>query len=235
MEFLARGAEIVRDNLPLLLSGIGITIALSVLGYAAALVLGTVLAVCRVSPIPPLRWVATLYVEIFRNIPLLSLLVLLAFGMPDAGLLLPLFWTGVLGLALSSAAFVCENIRSGINTVPVGHAEAARSIGLGFTGVLRFVVLPQAFRTMVQPLVNVFIGTTIGSSLCAAIAVAELTYVTQQLNTQYAEAVIMFVIAAAVYVVLALLVALAGGRIEKAVSSTSRRTRRPSVAAGAQA
>lgn len=235
MDFLARGAEIVGDNLPLLLGGIGITIALSVLGYLAALVLGTVLAICRVSPIPPLRWAATVYVEIFRNIPLLSLLVLLAFGMPDAGVLLPLFWTGVLGLALSSAAFVCENIRSGINTVPVGHAEAARSIGLGFTGVLRFVVLPQAFRTMVQPLVSVFIGTIIGSSLCAAIAVAELTYATQQLNMRYAEAVLMFVLAAAVYVVLALLVAYLGSRIERAVSATSGRARRLTVAAGAQA
>ena len=165
--------------------------------------MGTVLAVCRVSPIPPLRWLGAVYVEIFRNMPMLSLLVLLVFGMPDAGLLLPLFWTGVLALVLSGSAFVCETIRSGINTVPVGHAEAARSIGLGFFGVLRHVVLPQAFRTMIQPLVNIFIGTVIGSSLCAAVAVPELTYRTQAINNQYAEAVIMFLTVGAVYLAIA--------------------------------
>ncbi len=180
--------QILVENWQFLLQGIGTTIALTLLGYAFALIVGTVMAVCRVSPVPPLRWAATVYVEIFRNIPLLSLLILIAFGLPDAGLLLPYFWCGVLALTLSSAAFVCENIRSGINTVPIGHAEAARSIGLGFFGVLRFVILPQAFRTMIQPLVNVFIGTLIGSSLCAAISVAETTYVTQQLNIRSAEA-----------------------------------------------
>src|SRR5690625_7498892 len=129
--------EAISENVPLLLEGIGTTIALTILGYLFALIVGTALAVCRVSPIPPLRWAATVYVEIFRNIPLLSLLILIAFSLPDVGLTLPYFWCGVLGLTLSSAAFVCENVRSGINAVPVGHAEAARSIGLGFFGTLR--------------------------------------------------------------------------------------------------
>ena len=199
--------EAIAENLPLLLTGIGYTIALTLLGYVFALIVGTALAVCRVSPIPPLRWAATVYVEIFRNIPLLSLLILIAFGLPDVGLLLPYFWSGVLGLTLASAAFVCENVRSGINTVPVGHAEAARSVGLGFFGTLRFVVLPQAFRSMIQPLVNVFIGTVIGSALCSAVAVTEVTWVTQTLNIQYAQAVLMFLVAGAVYLGMSL-----GGR-----------------------
>ena len=209
--------QILVENWPLILQGIGTTIALTLLGYAFALVLGTVIAVCRVSPIPPLRWAGTVYVEIFRNIPLLSLLILLAFGLPDAGLVLPYFWCGVLGLTLSSAAFVCENIRSGINTVPVGHAEAARSIGLGFFGVLRYVVLPQAFRTMVQPLVNVFIGTLIGSSLCAA------------LNIRSAQAVLLFLVAGVVYLALSLLAAYAGRRLEAAVAPGGSGRLRPSV------
>jgi glutamate transport system permease protein len=218
--------QIILDNIPLLLQGIGTTIALTVLGYAFALILGTALAVCRVSPIPPLRWAATVYVEIFRNIPLLSLLILLAFGLPDAGVLLPYFWCGVAGLTLSGAAFVCENIRSGINTVPIGHAEAARSIGLGFFGVLRYVVLPQAFRTMVQPLVNVFIATVIGSSLCAAISVVEITYVTQQLNIASAQAVLLFLVAGALYLALSLGVAYLGRRVERAVAPGGGRTLR---------
>ena len=232
--------EAIAENLPLLLKGIGYTIALTLLGYVFALIVGTVLAVCRVSPIPPLRWAATVYVEIFRNIPLLSLLILIAFGLPDVGLLLPYFWSGVLGLTLASAAFVCENVRSGINTVPVGHAEAARSVGLGFFGTLRFVVLPQAFRSMIQPLVNVFIGTVIGSALCSAVAVTEITWVTQTLNIQYAQAVLMFLVAGAVYLGMSLGGAALGGVLERAVSpdapvGRSRARSALDVTAGAQA
>ncbi|MFC0672778.1 amino acid ABC transporter permease [Brachybacterium hainanense] len=228
--------EIILENRAVLLGGIGTTIALTLLAYAFALVLGTALAVCRVSPIPPLRGAATVYVEIFRNIPLLSLLILIAFGLPDAGLLLPYFWCGVLALTLSSAAFVCENVRSGINTVPVGHAEAARSIGLGFFGVLRYVVLPQAFRTMISPLINVFIGTLLGSSLCAAISVAEITYVTQKLNIQTAEAVLLFLVAGAVYLVLSLGAAYGGLALEKAIAPGRRSRPSPTAQAmGAQA
>lgn len=229
----------IAENIPLLVQGIAYTVALTLLGYVLALIVGTVLAVCRVSPIPPLRWAATVYVEIFRNIPLLSLLILIAFGLPDVGLRLPYFWCGVLGLTLSSAAFVCENVRSGINTVPVGHAEAARSIGLGFFGTLRHVVLPQAFRTMIQPLVNVFIGTVIGSALCSAIAVSEITWVTQTLNIQYAQAVIMFLVAGAVYLGMSLGGSALGGALERAVSpdahGSSRRRNTLDVTAGAQA
>lgn len=229
----------ITDNIPMLLRGLGTTLLLTVLGYSLSLVAGTVLAVCRVSPIPPLRWAATVYVEIFRNMPMLSLLVLLAFGMPDAGLLLPLFWTGVLALVLSGSAFVCETIRSGINTVPIGHAEAARSIGLGFFGVLRHVVLPQAFRTMVQPLVNIFIGTVIGSSLCAAVAVPELTYVTQQLNIQYAEATLMFLVSGAVYLAIAFGGGFVGAMLERRLSperaARGRTIARRALASGGQA
>ena len=220
--------QLLIENLPALLSGVGVTIALTLISYVLAVVWGTILAVFRVSPIPPLRVFGAIYVEIFRNIPLLSLLILIAFGLPDAGLLLPYFWCAVLGLVLSSAAFVCENIRSGINTVPVGHAEAARSLGLGFFGVLRYVVLPQAFRTMVQPLVNVFIGTLLGSSLAAAITVNEITFTTQYLTNQTAQAVLLFSFSGAVYLLLSLGAAAVGRAIENAVSpaGAARRARR---------
>lgn len=226
--------EAITDNLGTLAGGVATTLLLTVLGFGFSLVFGTLLAVCRVSPIPPLRWAATVYVEIFRNMPMLSLLVLLAFGMPDAGLLLPLFWTGVLALVLSGSAFVCETVRSGINTVPVGHAEAARSIGLGFGGVLRHVVLPQAFRAMIQPLVNIFIGSVIGSSLCAAVAVPELTYRTQAINNQYAQAVLMFLTVGIVYLCIAFGGGLVGSLLERrlAPAGMPRRTIAP---AGVQA
>jgi glutamate transport system permease protein len=202
---------VVTSNFGYILGGLLVTVELTVLGYLGALVLGTVLAVFRVGPITPLRVVGTVYVEFFRNIPLLTFLILFVFGLPDVGVTVSLFGSAAICLAMTGAAYVCESVRSGINAVPVGQAEAARAIGLPFAKVLRLVVLPQAFRTMVPPLVNVFIGMALGSSIAAAVGVAELTNRTQQLNLQYAEAVATFLVAGALYVALAFLGA-GGGR-----------------------
>jgi len=213
--------EILRDQWPFLLKGIGLTVALSVFGYLGSLILGTIVAIFRVSPIPPLRGVGTVYVEFFRNIPLLSLLILLVFGLPKIGIELDLFPSAVLGLVLSGAAFTCETVRSGINTVSIGQSEASRALGMTFTQQLTLIILPQAFRTMIQPLVNVFIGVIIGSSLCAAVGVKELTNVSQQLNIQYAEAVALFVLSGIVYLVFSLGVGRLGGRLERAATASA--------------
>jgi glutamate transport system permease protein len=208
--------HIITQHYGDLLAGFGVTLGLTVLGFVGAMILGTMFAIFRVSPITPLRVVGTIYVEFFRNIPLLSLLILFVFGLPDVGVTVSLFKSAAICLALSSAAFACEAIRAGINTVSVGQAEAARAIGLTFTQSLRHVILPQAFRTMVQPLVNVFIGVVIGSSLAAAVGVSELTNRTQQLNLKYAEAVASFLAAGVLYVAVSLLVGgLGGGWLER--------------------
>lgn len=195
--------------------GILLTIALGVLGFLGAMVLGTLMAVCRISPIPPLRGLGAVYVEVFRNIPLLSLLILVVFGLPDAGVSMSLFWSAVVALVFSSGAFVCETVRSGINAVGVGQIEASRAIGMNFGQVLRFVVLPQALAAMVQPLTNIFIGTMLGSSLAAAVGVSELTNVTQQINVLTAEAVLTFLIAGLVYLVICLLIGAGGGWLDR--------------------
>ncbi len=198
-----------------LLSGFLVTIELTVLGFLGAVILGTFLAVFRVVPVTPLRVVGAIYVEFFRNIPLLALLILVIFGLPDVGVTYSLFVSATICLALSGAAFVCEAMRAGINTVSVGQAEAARAIGLTFVQSLRYVILPQAFRTMVQPLVNVFIGVALSSSLAAAVGVSELTNRTQQLNLKYAEAVGSFLVAGILYLVLAMTGGGLGGWLER--------------------
>ena len=190
--------QMLADNAPFLLGGLLTTLLLTVLGFVGALLLGTTMAVFRVCPITPLRVVGTVYVEFFRNVPLLTLLILIVFGLPDIGLLFPLFWCGVLGLVLAGSAFICETVRSGINTISVGQSEAARALGMSFGTQLRLIILPQAFRTMVQPLVNNFIGILIGSSLASAVGVSDITNVTQQLNIRYAEAVVLFLLSGAV-------------------------------------
>ena len=207
--------HVVVDNVGFLLGGLLVTLELTVLGFLGALALGTVLAVFRVSPVPPLRVVGAVYVEVLRNMPLLSLLVLVVFGLPDIGLTLSLFTSAAVCLAAFGAAFVCEAVRGGINTVPVGQAEAARSLGFTFTQSLRYVILPPAFRRMVQPLVNIFIGIVLSSSLAAAVGVSELTNRTQVLNLQSAEAVVLFLVSGALYLTIALLGGLAGGALER--------------------
>ena len=210
--------SVVTDNLGFLLGGLLVTLELTVLGFIGALLLGTVLAVFRVSPVAPLRWVGAVYVEVLRNMPLLTLLILVVFGLPDLGITFSLFTSAALCMAAFGAAFVCEAVRGGINTVPVGQAEAARSLGFTFTQSLRYVILPPAFRTMVQPLVNIFIGVVLGSSLASAVGVSELTNRTQVLNLQSAEAVVLFLVSGAIYLAIALLGGAAGGALERRVS-----------------
>ncbi len=207
--------HIIASHFGYLLAGFVVTLELTALGFVGALVLGTVLAVCRISPITPLRVIGGIYVEIFRNIPLLALLILFIFGLPDVGLTYSFFTSTAICLALSAAAFVCEAVRAGINAVSVGQAEAARAIGLGFSASLRHVILPQSFRVMVQPLVNVFIGVALSSSLASAVGVRDLTNRTQLLNLEYAEATATFLVGAAFYLALALLGGTVGGQLER--------------------
>ncbi|MBT0995787.1 amino acid ABC transporter permease [Cellulomonas sp. DKR-3] len=145
-----------------------------------AMVLGTLLAVMRISPVPSLRWAGTTYVTLLRNTPLTVIIVFCVLGLwGQLGITLSsdfqrnFFWLSVLGLTVYHAAFVCEALRSGVNTVPVGQAEAARAIGLDFGASARLVILPQAFRGAVAPLGNVLIALTKNSTVAAAGSVAE--------------------------------------------------------------
>jgi glutamate transport system permease protein len=151
-------------------------------------VLGTVLVGMRVSPVPPLRGLATFYVEVFRNTPLTVVFFFLFFGLVYIDLQFPTrFVTAVAALSLYTAAFVCEALRSGINAVPPGQAEAARALGLDFGQALRTIVLPQAFRTVVPPLGNVWIALAKNTSIAAGFAVTDLTAALQRLANVNAD------------------------------------------------
>ncbi len=207
--------SVLQDNFAALRDGVLTTLAITALAFVGALLLGTVMAVFRVSPIPPLRWVGAVYVELFRNIPLLSLLILVAYGLPYVGFQFSLFSTAVICLTLVSSSFACETVRAGINGVPVGQAEAARALGMTFGQSLGLVILPQALRSMVQPFVNIFIGVALGSSMAAAVAVPELTYAAQQVGNKTAESMLLFLVSAVVYIVIALLGGGAGSVLER--------------------
>ncbi|MGN7248893.1 amino acid ABC transporter permease [Janibacter anophelis] len=162
-----------------------LTIKLAVFSLAGALVIGTVVAIMRVSPVAVFRFVGAAYVNIIRNTPLTLILTFtimvmlydLGINLADESSPTSITDNGVrwaiVGLAVYHAAFVCEALRSGINTVPPGQAEAARSLGLGFGQNLRHVVLPQAIRGAIAPLASVTIALIKNTTVAAAIGVAE--------------------------------------------------------------
>jgi glutamate transport system permease protein len=211
--------DAVLDNLGAYRQGFVTTLELSVLASALALTLGTVLAAMRVSPVPTLRAAGAAYVELVRNTPLTLVFFFVVFVLPQLDILLPFFVFAVIALTVYHAAFFCEAVRSGINAVGAGQAEAARSIGLTFGQTLQLVVLPQALRTVVPPLINVVIALIKNSSIAAAFAVAELTAVGTRLANTNGDAVIQILLGVAVcYLVLTLPSGWLAGRLERRVA-----------------
>ncbi|MEU5887552.1 amino acid ABC transporter permease [Streptomyces sp. NPDC047461] len=163
------------------LAAFWMTVKLTAISALGSLIWGTLLAAMRVSPVPLMRGFGTAYVNIVRNTPLTVIIVFTSLGLADTfgvtmgskDFAVQGFRLAILGFIVYTAAFVCEAIRSGINTVPVGQAEAARAIGLNFSQVLRLIVLPQAFRSVIGPLANVLIALTKNTTVAAAIGVAE--------------------------------------------------------------
>jgi glutamate transport system permease protein len=206
------------DNLAPLLQGLLTTLWMAALSAVGALVLGVIVTAMRVSPIPVLRGVAFAYVQLFLNVPLLALLVLFVFALPDAGLLMPLPMTAVVVLVIYEAAYVAEAVRSGVNTVALGQAEAARALGLTFRQTLGSVILPQALRAVVQPVGNVMIALVMNTSLFAAVGIVELTSAANKTNLVHAQPIPIFVGAGLTYMALALLIGLGTGWLERRVA-----------------
>ncbi|MFD9330974.1 amino acid ABC transporter permease [Streptomyces sp. NPDC060065] len=200
------------------------TVKLTALSALGSLVLGTLLAAMRVSPVPLMRGFGTAYVNIVRNIPLTVIIVFASLGLADIfGVTMGApdnfdvlgFRLAVLGLVGYHAAFVCEALRSGINTVPPGQAEAARAIGLSFSQVLRLIVLPQAFRAVIGPLANVLIALTKNTTVAAAIGVAEAAYLMKEMIENEAQTLAIGAVFAFGFVVLTLPTGLILGWLSK--------------------
>ncbi len=210
--------NLLQQYLQPLLSGLLTTLWMSALAGVGSIALGILVTAARVSPVPVLRGVAFGYVQFFLNVPLLALLVLFVFALPEVGLLMPLTTTAVVVLIIYEAAYVAEAVRSGVNTVAMGQAEAARSIGFTFFQSLRLVILPQALRAVVQPVGNVMIALIMNTSLAAAVGVVELTSATNNVNLVEAQPIPIFAGAGLCYMVLALAVGLSAGAIERRVA-----------------
>lgn len=163
--------NVIVENFDLFVSGYWRSLQICLYGLLGSLLLGTVIAAFRVSPLPSLRAVGSSWVTVFRNCPLTVVLFFCAFGLPEVGINGSYWAFGITGLVLYTSAFVCEAIRSGINSVAPGQAEAARSLGLSFAQSLSRIIVPQALRTVVPPLGSVIIGMFKNSAIVGAFGV----------------------------------------------------------------
>lgn len=223
--------EAVFDNFDLYLRAFGYTVALFVVSGILSTILGTVLAALRVGPVPVLRAATATYVTLVRNTPLVIVFATFSFLAPLLWNRLNFKWVSVhigdwdftaffaaavVSLSLYTSSFVCEALRSGVNAVPLGQAEAARAIGLPFGGVMRHVILPQAFRASVPPLASVQIALIKNTSVAAVFGVAEATSRMRSFNNDFSSQRLEIFIAFAIgYIIIVELFSFAANRLER--------------------
>lgn len=194
-----------------------LTWKLTAMSFVPGFLLGLVVTVLQLLPLPPLRFVLTAYVEIFRNIPSVALLIFIVFALPDLNVLIDYEPAVILTLTLVCSAFTADYLRSGINTVGGGQIEAALSLGMRPMQIISAVVLPQALRAVVQPLTSLLIALMLSTSLASQVPFPgrELTALVSKIANDSAVGIAAFAVAAALYVATGLLIAWAGATLEK--------------------
>lgn len=227
-ELLTGFQTILAGDYPrLLLSGLGLTLAVSLCALGVSVVLGTLLGVVRVARVPVLGALGNAYVEVVRGIPLIVLLSVIYFGLPALGVTLEGFPAAVLALGIYSAAYTSEIVRGGLNSVPAGQVEAARSLGLTRAQATRFVVLPQAWRVALPALGNEFVSLILGSSLASAVTLQELfsqgRYITNATYRQFEVYAVLAVIYFLLTFTLTRVVRALERRLSRGVSLPERR------------
>lgn len=207
--------DVLTSNLSLYGKGFLATVELTLYAAALAMGLGLLMASFRVAPVRALRAFGTVWVNVLRNTPLTLLFFAVLLGLPRFGLVLPFRLFAVLALGCYTSAFICEVVRSGISTVPQGQGEAARSLGMTFPQTLAYVVLPQAFRTVIPPIGSTLIALAKNSAIAGAFSVGELLGTYKTLNEQGYSIVWTFVWIAVGYLVITLSISALFGALEK--------------------
>lgn len=192
---------------------------LTFFAFGLAFVIGVVITVMRISPVKPLRVFSEIYVQIFRNIPGASLLMILVYALPYLNVLLSYFMCVLIAASLIPAAFCSEYLMSGINTISTGQIEAARSLGMSFLQIIRRVVIPQALRSSVLPLTNLLVSTMLTTALASQVPMnpRDLTGLVAHINTHAVGGVTAFFISAALYVATAVVIGQVGSLIDRKV------------------
>jgi putative glutamine transport system permease protein len=208
--------SILTDNLDMFLDGLKVTITASVIALIASLLLGAFIAVLRIAPFKPLNWLGTIYVEFFRNIPLLiiMLFVYLAFNLKG-------LTAGTIALTIYTTAFIAEAIRAGILSIPKGQMEAARSSGLTYSQAMIIVILPQAIKVVIPPLGNQFINLVKNSALVAVIAGGDLMYQADLISARTLVVMDTYILVAMFYLILTIPLSLGVGYLEKRLAKSN--------------
>jgi His/Glu/Gln/Arg/opine family amino acid ABC transporter permease subunit len=212
-------SQLLIDHGPAFGQALLLTWKLTAVSFVAGFALGMVVAVARLLPLPPLRFVLTGYVEIFRNIPSVALLIFMVYALPDLDVLIDYEPSVILTLTLVCSAFTADYLRAGINTVDGGQVEAALSLGMRPMGVISVVVLPQALRAVVQPMTSLLIALMLSTSLASQVPFPgrELTALVAKIAHDSAAGMSAFAVAAVMYVASGLLIAWAGATLDKKV------------------
>lgn len=201
------------------LSALVTTWWMTAVSFAFVMVLSVAITVMRVSPLKPLRLAGDFYVQVFRNIPGVALLVIVVYALPNLRVVLDYTTCVIVTTVLMASAFGSENFMSGINTIGVGQIEAARSLGLTFTTIISKIVIPQALRSAVLPMTNLLIAVMLTTALGSQVPMnpEELTGIVSYINTRSTGGVLAFLIAALGYVGTAAVISLVGNRLDKKV------------------
>ena len=210
-------SKLLADYGPAFAQALFLTWKLTVFSFIPGVLLGLMVTVLRLLPVPPLRGVLTTYVEVFRNIPSVALLIFIVFALPDLNVVIDYEPSVILALTLVCSAFTADYLRSGINTIPNGQVEAALSLGMRPMQIVFAVVLPQALRSVVQPMTSLLITIMLSTSLASQVPVQgrELTALVSKIANDSGAGMAAFAVAAAMYVLTGLLIAWAGAALEK--------------------
>ena len=210
------------------LDGLLVTWGMTAVSFVFVMAIAVLVTVMRVSPFAPLRFVGDLYVQVFRNIPGVALLMIVAYALPYLRVILDWRTCAIVTTILLGSAFGSENFMSGINTIGVGQIEAARSLGLSFSQILRRIVIPQALRATVLPMTNLLIAVMLTTALGSQVPMTpeELTGVVSYVNTRSVGGILAFLVSALGYLATAFVISLAGNRIDKRVRLRHRTCRR---------
>lgn len=212
-------SRLLADHGPAFWQALLLTWKLTLVSYVPGVLLGVLVAVLRLLPLPPLRWALSVYVEIFRNIPSVALLIFIVFALPDLNIVIDYEPSVILALTLVCSAFTADYLRAGINTIPGSQIEAALSLGMRPLQIVSAVVLPQALRSVVQPMTSLLIALMLSTSLASQLPFPgrELTALVSKIANDSALGIAAFAVAATMYVVTGLLIAWAGAVLEKKV------------------
>jgi len=186
---------------PYLAGAAGVTLEFTVVAAVFGLAVGLLIALMKMSRYRPFKVFGALYTWFFRGTPLLVQIFLVYFGLPQYGINLPPFLAGAFALSLNSGAYLSEIIRAGIESIPVGQMEAARSMGMSYALAMRRVIIPQAYRRMLPPIINEFVALLKDSSLVSVIGAVELMLASRQLSSATARPFWFYTYAAIYYLI----------------------------------